>query len=60
MTRRRYATRRTTNHVKHIVWGVLTGGIWLVTGYPICVLLNRRPVYVTNVDDTVETPTPWQ
>lgn len=37
-----YVTYRTTNHLRHIVWGCLTGGLWLVTGYPVCVLLNRR------------------
>lgn len=42
-------TRKTTNHAKHIIWGFLTGGIWWVTGYPICVLLNRRARSVTVV-----------
>lgn len=37
-----YRTRKTTNHAKHIIWGFLTGGVWLFTGYPICVWLNRR------------------
>jgi hypothetical protein len=45
MTTRTYTrsyTYKTTNHLKHITWGVLTGGLWLITGYPVCVLLNRR------------------
>jgi hypothetical protein len=42
-----YRTYHTTNHARHILWGALTGGLWLVTGYPVCVLLNRRSRYVT-------------
>lgn len=45
----RYYTRKTTNHLKHIFWGFLTGGVWWVTGYPVCVLLNRRARAVTVV-----------
>lgn len=36
-------TYKTTNHLKHIVLGgLLSGGLWWFTGYPLCVLLNRR------------------
>jgi hypothetical protein len=42
-----YRTYRRTNHARHIFWGALTGGLWLVTGYPICVLLNRCSRYIT-------------
>ncbi len=42
-------TRKTTNHAKHILWGFLTGGVWWFTGYPVCVLLNRRARSVTVV-----------
>lgn len=44
-----YRTRKTTNHAKHIIWGFLTGGLWWITGYPICVLLNRRTRMITVV-----------
>lgn len=44
-----FYTRKTTNHAKHIFWGCLTGGLWLITGYPICVILNRRARTVTVV-----------
>lgn len=43
-------TRKTTNHLRHILLGgLLTGGIWWFTGYPICVLRNRRTRLITTI-----------
>lgn len=48
-------TRKTTNHLRHILLGgLLTGGIWWFTGYPICAWRNRRARYVT-----VTEPSPY-
>jgi hypothetical protein len=44
-----YKTRKTTNHLRHFIFGFFTGGLWWFTGWPYCAMRNRRAQAVTTV-----------